>query len=46
MGAGGGPLDPIFAQVEIKGSVFIYNEPTSDPMAAPVGEDGQMAAAE
>ncbi len=45
-GSGGGPLDPIYAQVEIKGSVFIYNEPTSDPAAAPAVDDGQMAAAQ
>jgi hypothetical protein len=34
-GAGPLPNDPSFAQVEIKGVVFIYNEPTSDPNAAP-----------
>lgn len=46
MSSGGVPLDPIFAQVELKGSVFIYNEPTSDPAAIPAGDDGQMAAAQ
>ncbi|MDZ4658236.1 MAG: hypothetical protein SH868_11720 [Bythopirellula sp.] len=46
MGPGGVPLDPIFAQVQIKGSVFIYNEPTGDPAAAPAVDDGQMAATE
>ncbi len=39
----GGPLDPIFVQLQMKGSVFIYNEPTSEPEAAPV-DDSQLAA--
>jgi hypothetical protein len=46
MGQGAGPLptDPNFAQVEIKGVVFIYNEPTKDPAAAPVDPATQTAA--
>jgi hypothetical protein len=43
-GAGPLPTDPNFAQVEIKGVVFIYNEPTKDPNAAPVDPSTQTAA--
>jgi hypothetical protein len=36
--------DPNFAMVEVKGVVFIYNDPAADPSAVPVSEDGQIAA--
>ncbi len=36
--------DPNFAMVEVKGVVFIYNDPEADPSAVPVSEDGQLAA--
>jgi hypothetical protein len=45
-GAGPLPNDPNFAQVEIKGVVFIYNEPTSDPNAAPVADPAAQTAAQ
>lgn len=45
-GAGPLPTDPNFAQVEIKGVVFIYNEPTSDPNAAPAVDPATQTAAQ
>jgi hypothetical protein len=44
--AGPLPTDPNFAQVEIKGVVFIYNEPTSDPNAAPAVDPSTQTAAQ
>lgn len=45
MTSSGGTADPIYVQLLLKGSVFIYNEPTSDPGAAPA-DDSQLAAGE
>lgn len=45
-GAGPLPTDPNFAQVEIKGVVFIYNEPTNDPSAAPVVDPAAQTVAQ
>ena len=42
MTSSSGPVDPIYVQLLLKGSVFIYNEPTSDPGAAPA-DDSQLA---
>jgi hypothetical protein len=44
MSPSGTPTDPIFVNLILKGSVFIYNEPTSDPAAAPTADPSQMTA--
>jgi hypothetical protein len=45
-GGGALPSDPSFAQVEIKGVVFIYNEPTSEPAAEPAADPAAQTAAQ
>ena len=37
------PTDPVYGEIEIRGVVYIYNEPTTEPAAAAT-DDGQLAA--